>query len=110
MSKMEYDAKKQKERKGRKRAFKIGETTVVMWDNTPVEVRDFTGWRFFQNRNYVATLHGKRVKVTLMNGQELEGRLGAKDPYFIKLEISKGRRVLINKGAIMLIEPLSGGD
>ncbi|MCD6523988.1 MAG: hypothetical protein J7K48_03190 [Thermococcus sp.] len=97
-------------KKSPKRLFKIGNTTIKLWDNPLIEVREFGGWRYFQNRNYVAALHGKRVKVTLIDGRELEGRLGAKDPYFIKLEISSGRKILINKGAIMLIEPLSGGD
>jgi len=88
--------------------FKVGDTTIEVEKRPKVEIRDQSGWRFFLTANYVASLHKKRVRVKLITGEEFEGRLKARDPYFIGLILDGSRKVYLNKAHIVLIEPLEG--
>ena len=95
------------EKKGsiRKKEFKIGRTKLRVFDYNCINVKDQRAWLMFQNSNYVAVLHKKRVRVKLITGEEFEGLLKAKDPYFVTL-ILQDRRLIINKAHILYIEPL----
>ena len=63
----------------------------------------------FQSRNYVAGLHGKRVRVKLVSGEVFEGRLKARDPYFVS-QIMEGGPIYINKTHILWVRPIQEGD
>ena len=93
-------------KKRRWKRFKIGDTTIKMLDRDEIEVKDQRGWAFFLTANYVAALHKKNVRVKLITGEEFEGLLKARDPYFIALILSDGRKLYINKVHILWIEPL----
>ena len=98
---------KESEKKGgvSKRKFNIGKTEVRLWDYEHLDVKDQRAWLMFQNRNYVAGLHKKRVMVKLVSGEEFEGKLKARDPYFVNLVTPEGK-VVINKAHILYIKPL----
>ena len=88
-----------------KRSFKLGRTEVRLWDYEHLDVKDQRAWLMFQNRNYVASLHKQRVRVKLVSGEEFEGLLKARDPYFVSLLTEEGP-VYINKAHILYIRPL----
>ena len=88
-----------------KRKFKLGKTEVRLWDYEHLDVKDQRAWLMFQNRNYVASLHKQRVRVKLVSGEEFEGLLKARDPYFVSLVTPNGK-VVINKAHILYIKPL----
>ena len=46
--------------------------------------------------------------VKLVNGEVFEGKLKARDPYFVNLLTSNGK-VVINKAHILYIKPLEAG-
>ena len=108
------EASRQKSRKSEKsgcvtkRSFKLGKTEVRLWDYEHLDVKEQRAWLMFQNRNYVAGLHGKRVRVKLITGEEFEGKLKARDPYFVNLVTPEGK-VVINKAHILYIKPLEAG-
>ena len=91
-----------------KRKFKLGKTEVRLWDYEHLDMKEQRTWLMFQNRNYVAGLHKKRVMVKLVNGEVFEGLLKARDPYFVNLLTSNGK-VVINKAHILYIKPLEAG-
>ena len=91
-----------------KRSFKLGRTEVRLWDYEHLDVKDQRAWLMFQNRNYVASLHKQRVRVKLVSGEEFEGLLKARDPYFVSLVTPSGK-VVINKAHILYIKPLEAG-
>ena len=91
-----------------KRKFSIGGTEVRLWDYEHLDIRDQRSWLLFQNRNYVVGLHKQRVRVKLVTGEEFEGLLKARDPYFVSLVTEDGP-VYINKAHILYIKPLGGG-
>jgi len=101
--------KKPKREKKQVARFKLGDTTIEVEKRPKVEIRDQSGWRFFLTANYVAALHKQRVKLKLITGEELEGRLKARDPYFIGLILRDGEKIYINKAHIIWIKPI-GGD
>ena len=98
---------KESEKKGgvSKRSFKLGKTEVRLWDYEHLDMKEQRAWLMFQNRNYVAGLHKKRVRVKLITGEEFEGLLKARDPYFVSLVTGDGP-VYINKAHILYIKPL----
>ena len=102
---------KESEKKGgvSKRKFNIGKTEVRLWDYEHLDVKEQRTWLMFQNRNYVAGLHKKRVMVKLVSGEEFEGKLKARDPYFVSL-LTEGGPVYINKAHILYIKPLEAGE
>ena len=91
-----------------KRKFKLGKTEVRLWDYEHLDMKEQRTWLMFQNRNYVAGLHKKRVMVKLVNGEVFEGLLKARDPYFVNLLTPNGK-VVINKAHILYIKPLEAG-
>ena len=97
-------------KKREKRHFKVGDTIIEVEKRGKVEIRDQGGWRFFLTANYVATLHKQRVKVKLITGEEFEGRLKARDPYFVGLLLENGEKIYINKAHIVWIRGVGGGD
>jgi len=101
---------KESEKKGgvSKRKFKLGKTEVRLWDYEHLDMKEQRTWLMFQNRNYVAGLHKKRVMVKLVSGEVFEGKLKAKDPYFVNLITAEGKLV-INKAHILYIKPLEAG-
>jgi len=88
-----------------KRSFKLGKTEVRLWDYEHLDMKDQRAWLMFQNRNYVAGLHKQKVRVKLVSGEEFEGKLKARDPYFVSLLTEDGP-VYINKAHILYIKPL----
>ena len=88
-----------------KRKFKLGKTEVRLWDYEHLDMKDQRAWLMFQNRNYVAGLHKQKVRVKLVSGEEFEGLLKARDPYFVSLVTPNGK-VVINKAHILYIKPL----
>ena len=102
---------KESEKKGgvSKRSFKLGKTEVRLWDYERLDVKDQRAWLMFQSRNYVAGLHGKRVRVKLVSGEVFEGRLKARDPYFVS-QIMEGGPIYINKTHILWVRPIQEGD
>jgi len=102
--------KKKDNGKGQKwRKFRLGSTLIKVLERPEVEIRDHMGWRFWQTANYVASLHKQRVKVKLVDGSEFEGKLKAKDPYFIVV-IQGGEKIYINKAHVMWIKPVKEDD
>ena len=105
------EASRQKSRKSEKsgcvtkRSFKLGKTEVRLWDYEHLDVKEQRAWLMFQNRNYVAGLHKQKVRVKLITGDEFEGLLKARDPYFVSLVTPNGK-VVINKAHILYIKPL----
>ena len=105
------ETSRQKSRKSEKRGcvtkrkFNMGKTEVRLWDYEHLDVKEQRVWLMFQNRNYVAGLHKKRVMVKLASGEEFEGLLKARDPYFVSL-LTEGGPIYINKAHILYIEPL----
>jgi len=97
---------KKKKKGGKWKKFKIGNTYVRVLDRAEVEVREQRGWSYFMTANYVASLHRQRVRLKLASGEELEGQLKAKDPYFVALEMEGDRKLYINKNYIVWIEPI----
>lgn len=104
-SKNKHKSKQQ----AQKRTFHIGKQQINIWENQVIDVRDHRGWLFFTNRNYIAPLHGEKVRVKLTNGEEFIGTAKTKDPYFLGLVLESGRKLYINKASIMIIEPLERG-
>ena len=105
------ETSRQKSRKSEKRGcvtkrkFNMGKTEVRLWDYEHLDVKEQRVWLMFQNRNYVAGLHKKRVMVKLVSGEVFEGKLKARDPYFVNLVTPEGK-VVINKAHILYIKPL----
>ena len=87
-----------------KRKFNIGKTEVRLWDYERLGMKDQGAWLMFQNRNYVAGLHEQKVMVKVGSGEEFEGLLKAKDPYFVSLVTGDGP-IYINKAYILWIRP-----
>lgn len=87
-----------------KRSFKLGRTEVRLWDYEHLDMKDQRAWLMFQNRNYVAGLHKQKVRVKLVSGEEFEGLLKARDPYFVSLVTEDGP-IYINKAHILWIRP-----
>ena len=108
----EEKAENAKKKKGSvsKRKFKLGKTEIRLWDYEYLEMKDQKGWLMFQNRNYTATLHKKQVRVKLLTGEEFEGLIKTRDPFFVSLVTKDGRKLIIHKGAIAYIELLPGGE
>ncbi len=106
----EQKSTKNEGKKKRWAKFKVGDTTIKVEKRPEVEIHDQGGWRFFLTANYVAALHKQRVKVKLITGEELEGKLKARDPYFIGLILENGERIYINKAHIVWIKPLKEGN
>jgi len=101
---------KKANKKGPKyKKFKIGDTWIKVLKRPEIEIKDQRGWQFFLTANYVATLHKQKVQLKLITGEELEGLLKARDPYFVVLILESGEKVIINKSAITWIKVL-GGD
>ena len=92
----------------RKKEFKIGRTKLRVFDYNCINVKDQRAWLMFQNSNYVAVLHKQRVRVKLVNGEVFEGKLKARDPYFVSL-LTEGGPIYINKAHILYIKPLEAG-
>lgn len=99
-------------KKGRisKRSFKLGKTEIRLWDYEHIDVKDQRSWQMYLNRNYIATLHKKRVKVKLITGEEFEGIIKTRDPYFVTVITDGGGKVIINKAHILWVRPLGGGQ
>ena len=108
--KSEKSKKSEKSEKGgvSKRKFNIGKTEVRLWDYEHLDMKEQRTWLMFQNRNYVAGLHKKRVMVKLVSGEVFEGKLKARDPYFVSL-LTEGVPIYINKAHILYIKPLETG-
>ena len=101
---------KKANKKGPKyRKFKIGDTWIKVLKRPEIEIKDHTSWRFWTTANYVASLHKKRVRIKLVNGEEFEGLLKARDPYFVSLVTGDGP-IYINKAHILYIKPLGAGE
>ena len=98
------NGKNGKKRKVTKKSFKLGRTEIRLWDYEVLSIKDQRSWQMYLNRNYVATLHKKRVKVKLINGEEFEGVLKARDPYFVTLICNGDGKFVINKSHILWIK------
>ena len=97
---------KKSNKKGPKyKKFKIGDTWIKVLKRPEIEIKDHTGWRFWTTANYVATLHKQKVKVKLITGEEFEGKLKAKDPYFIVV-VQGNEKIIINKAHVLWIQPI----
>jgi len=97
---------KKTNKKGPKyKKFKIGDTWIKVLKRPEIEIKDHTGWRFWTTANYVATLHKQKVKVKLITGEEFEGKLKAKDPYFIVV-VQGNEKIIINKAHVLWIQPI----
>ncbi len=104
------NGKRGKERGGKWQSFRISGTKIKILKRPEVEVRDQLGWRFFLTANYVAALHKQRARVKLITGEEFEGILKARDPYFVALIMEGGERIYINKAHIVWIRPMRGDE
>lgn len=89
-----------------KRKFKLSRTEVRLWDYEFVDIKDHRSWQMFANRNYLASLHKQKVKVKLVTGEEYEGILKARDPYFVALILEDEGKIYINKGHILWVKPV----
>jgi len=98
--------KKNNKKKITRHSFKLSKTEIVLFDYGELEIRNQQSWQMFLNRNYVATIHKKKVRVKLITGDEFEGLIRTRDPFFVSLKTADGRRMLIHKGAIAFIELL----
>ena len=102
--------KKGKEKGKKWKKYKIGSTWIKVLDRDEVEIREHSGWRYWQTANYTATIHKKRAKIKLTTGEVFIGRIKTKDPFFIKMTTDDGRKILIHKGSISFIELLEGDE
>lgn len=101
------ESQKKKEKGGiTKRSFKLSKTEIRLWDYEHIDIKDQRSWQMFLNRNYISSLHRQRVKVKLVTGDELEGLLKARDPYFIAIVLENGERVYINKAHVVWVKPV----
>lgn len=63
--------------------------------------------RNYSNPEPLNTSHiGKSVTITLVNGRIESGRLKALGAYMLSLEVTTGRELIINKGAIVTVSVL----
>jgi len=101
---------KKANKKGPKyKKFKVGDTWIKVLKRPEIEIKDQRGWQFFLTANYVATLHKQKVKVKLITGEEFEGKLKAKDPYFIVV-VQGNEKIYINKAHVVWIRPIQEGN
>lgn len=65
------------------------------------------GPRNYSNPEPLNTSHiGKSVTVTMVNGRIESGKLKALGAYMLSLEVTTGRELIINKGAIVTVSVL----
>lgn len=89
-------------------SFKIGDIQIDLLKRKQMKIATQNSWfQHFNIHNYLAYLHKKHVKVLLSNGQEYEGILHARDPFFVQLDLEGGRKLIINKGHIVTVEELN---
>ena len=66
-------------------------------------------WQRELYHNYVfELLHNKKAEIELKDGRILRGKIHARDPYAILIDLDDGGRLIINKGHIAVYKPLEG--
>jgi len=91
--------------KPKKRAVLLSEK-----DLKHLKEEEWPDWAIIEKRKhrYWIYYNHKNVKITLLNNMELTGKLHADftNPYDVQLEIENGKRLLIPKHAIAIVEEL----